>query len=184
MSWCGVVCSLYAGLSGPSVSQWVPLPKDSDPLRDPGHVNNSLFYKNFHEVRGLGPRAISGPSANAKVRVVLSSRLGLYSLPKRMGLGHMVKETHMIGLDELRERLDIIDEQMMALLSERAKVVNKVADFKRRHNIPVYIPEREVSIIERLRALNPGPLSGDAVERIYRTIVEEMRKFESQGLPH
>ena len=90
----------------------------------------------------------------------------------------------MMGLDELRERLDIIDEQMMSLLSERAKVVSKVADFKRHHNIPIYIPERETSIIERLRALNPGPLSGDAVERIYRTIVEEMRELESKVLPH
>ena len=90
----------------------------------------------------------------------------------------------MMGLDELRERLDILDAQMLWLLSERAKVVSNVADFKRYHNIPVYIPEREASIIERLRAINPGPLSGDAVERIYRTIVEEMRKFESQGLPH
>jgi len=90
----------------------------------------------------------------------------------------------MMGLDELRERLDILDEQMMALLSERAKVVHTVADFKRHHNIPVYIPEREAAIIERLRALNPGPLSGDAVARIYRTIVEEMRKFESESIPH
>ena len=89
-----------------------------------------------------------------------------------------------MGLDILREQLDIIDEQILSLLSERAKVVMTVANFKRHHNIPVYIPEREASIIERLRAINPGPLSGDAVERIYRTIVEEMRKFESQGLPH
>ena len=90
----------------------------------------------------------------------------------------------MMGLDELRERLDILDEQMMALLSERAKVVHKVADFKRHYIMPVYIPEREASIIERLRALNPGPLSSDAIERIYRTIVEEMRKFESKSMPH
>jgi len=101
-----------------------------------------------------------------------------------MELWLWVKETHMIGLDELRERLDILDEQMMSLLSERAKVVSHVADFKRHHNIPVYVPEREASIIERLRAINPGPLSGDAVEHIYRTILEEMRKFESKGLPH
>lgn len=90
----------------------------------------------------------------------------------------------MTGLDELRERLDIIDEQMLSLLLERAKVVQKVADFKRHHNIPVYVPEREASIIDRLRAINPGPLSGDAVEHIYRTIVEEMRQFESKLFPH
>jgi chorismate mutase/prephenate dehydratase len=85
-----------------------------------------------------------------------------------------------MGLDELRTQLDVIDEQVVALLSERAQVILKVADVKRRQNLPVYIPEREAFIIERLRAMNPGPLSGDTIERIYRTIIEEMRKFESE----
>jgi chorismate mutase/prephenate dehydratase len=89
-----------------------------------------------------------------------------------------------MGLDILRERLDIIDEQILSLLSERAKVVTTVANFKRHHNIPVYIPEREASILERLRTINPGPLPGEAIERIYRTVVEEMRKFESESLDH
>ena len=91
---------------------------------------------------------------------------------------------NIMGLDKLRERLDILDEQMMSLLSERAKIVAKVADFKRHHNLPIYIPEREASLIARLRMLNPGPLPGDAIEHIYRTIVEEMRKFESESLSH
>jgi len=89
-----------------------------------------------------------------------------------------------MGLDLLREQLDIIDERIISLLSERAKVVMKVADFKRHHNMPVYIPEREEAIIERLRTINPGPLPGDAIERMYRTVVEEMRKFESESLDH
>ena len=85
-----------------------------------------------------------------------------------------------MGLNELRKRLDAIDEQMMSLLSERAQVVMQVAIFKRQHNLPVYIPEREASIIERLQAMNPGPLSGDTLGRIYRTIIEEMRRFENE----
>ena len=101
-----------------------------------------------------------------------------------MSCGDIVKETNIMGLDELRERLDVIDEQIMSLLSERAKVVMQVADFKRHHNMPIYIPEREASIIERLRTINPGPLPGDAIERIYRTVVEEMRNFESESLAH
>ena len=87
-----------------------------------------------------------------------------------------------MGLDALRKRLDIIDEQILSLLSERAKVIMQVADFKRHHNIPIHV-EREVSIIERLRTANPGPLPGDTVERIYRNILEEMRKFESEHFP-
>ena len=89
-----------------------------------------------------------------------------------------------MGLDALRDRLDIIDERILSLLSERAKVIVQVADFKRHHNIPVYVPEREASIIERLRTINPGPLPGDIIERIYRTVLEEMRKFESGYSPH
>ena len=96
----------------------------------------------------------------------------------------IVKETHIMGLDALRERLDIIDERILSLLSERAKVIMQVANFKRHHNIPIYVPEREMSIIERLRAANPGPLPGDTVERIYRNILEEMRKFESEHFSH
>ncbi|MGQ4807094.1 T-protein [Candidatus Entotheonellaceae bacterium PAL068K] len=85
-----------------------------------------------------------------------------------------------MGLRELRKRLDAVDDQIMALLSERAQVIVQVADFKRRHNLPIYIPERETAILERLCAMNPGPLSHEAIDRIYRTIIEEMRKFEHQ----
>jgi chorismate mutase/prephenate dehydratase len=85
-----------------------------------------------------------------------------------------------MGLEGLRERLDALDEQILALLSERARVVVQVAHFKRQHNLPIHIPAREASIFERLRVLNPGPLSGDAVERIYRTVIGEMREFERE----
>jgi chorismate mutase/prephenate dehydratase len=85
-------------------------------------------------------------------------------------------------LDELRNRLDAIDDRVVALLSERAHVVAHVAEVKQQHHLPIYIPEREASIIQRLRTINPGPLSGDAIERIYRAVIEEMRRFESDRL--
>ena len=85
-----------------------------------------------------------------------------------------------MGMDELRARLDAIDDQMLALLAERAQVILQVADFKQKHEMPAYIPARERAIFARLRATNPGPLSGDAVERIYRAVILEMRKFEQQ----
>jgi chorismate mutase-like protein len=85
-----------------------------------------------------------------------------------------------MGLNELRVRLDAIDDQMLALLSERAQVIVQVADVKRQHSLPIHIPERETTIIERLRRKNPGPLSSDTIEHIYRTIIEEMRQFECE----
>lgn len=88
-----------------------------------------------------------------------------------------------MGLHELRERLDAIDAQVIALLAERAQVVAQVAEHKRAHDLPVHMPEREAAIIARLRALNPGPLRDEAIERIYRTVIEEMRQFEHQRVP-
>ncbi len=87
-----------------------------------------------------------------------------------------------MGLDALRERLDGIDERVVALLAERAQVVAQVADFKRQQHLPVHIPEREEAILKRLRRLNPGPLSGETIERIFRTIIDEMRKFEHERM--
>jgi chorismate mutase/prephenate dehydratase len=87
-----------------------------------------------------------------------------------------------MSLDEFRAYLDTIDTQLMTLLSQRAQVVLQVADYKRQHNLPVYVPEREEAIVARLRALNPGPLSGEAVARIYQVLIEEMRKFEGEHL--
>ena len=87
-----------------------------------------------------------------------------------------------MGLEELRDRLDVIDERMLMLLSERAQVVKDVARFKRDHNLPIHVPAREAAIISRLQTANPGPLSDEAIAQIYRIIIEEMRKFENQKL--
>lgn len=89
-----------------------------------------------------------------------------------------------MGLDALRERLDTLDAHIVDLLSERAKVIIQVADYKRQHNLPIYVPEREAALIQRLRTINPGPLPAEAVERIYHRVLEEMRNFEGASLQH
>ena len=83
-----------------------------------------------------------------------------------------------MSLDELRQHIDLIDDKLIQLLSQRAGIVLEVAAYKQQHDLPVHVPEREALIFARLREKNPGPLSGDAVERIYRVLVGEMRRFE------
>ena len=87
-----------------------------------------------------------------------------------------------MSLDEFRAHLDTIDTQLMTLLSQRAQIVLQVADYKRQHNLPVHVPEREKAIVARVCAMNPGPLSGEAVARIYQVVIEEMRKFEDEHI--
>lgn len=85
-----------------------------------------------------------------------------------------------MDLDQLRLRLDAMDGQILALLSERAGAVLDIGEYKRQHGLPIHVPERENNVVKRLQTDNPGPLHRDAIERIYRTIIEEMRKLEEQ----
>ena len=85
-----------------------------------------------------------------------------------------------MDLDQLRLRLDVIDAQVLALLSERAGAVLDIGDYKRKQGLPIHVPERENNVVKRLQKDNPGPLHEDAIERIYRTIIEEMRKLEEE----
>ncbi len=84
-----------------------------------------------------------------------------------------------MSLDDLRQTLDDIDNEIASLLARRARVILEVADFKKQHGGSVYDPQREDAIIARLREMNPGPLPDETVERIYRKIIEEMRNYEA-----
>ena len=79
-------------------------------------------------------------------------------------------------LKALRERIDSIDDTILKLVSERAGIAQQVGHTKKGEKI--YRPEREAQIVRRLRETNPGPLSGDVVERLAREIISACRALE------
>jgi chorismate mutase/prephenate dehydratase len=79
-------------------------------------------------------------------------------------------------LSPLRARIDGIDDAILKLLSERAGIAQQVGRAKKGEKI--YRPEREAQIVQRLRTTNPGPLSGDTVERLIREIMSACRALE------
>lgn len=82
------------------------------------------------------------------------------------------------GLEALRARIDEVDARLLALLSERGELVQQVGALKHATGAPVYRPEREAQIFERLRRRNPGPLAGDALVGIWREIISGCRALE------
>lgn len=80
------------------------------------------------------------------------------------------------ALKALRARIDRIDDTLLQLLSERAGIAQQVGRAK--NGEKVYRPEREAQIVQRLRQNNPGPLSGDTVERLIREIMSACRALE------
>jgi chorismate mutase/prephenate dehydratase len=79
-------------------------------------------------------------------------------------------------LNELRQRIDTIDDTIFGLLSERARVAMEIRHVKQ--GDVIYRPEREAQIVRRLREHNPGPLSGDTLERLIREIMSACRALE------
>lgn len=79
-------------------------------------------------------------------------------------------------LKALRARIDSIDDTLLQLLSERAGIAQQVGRAKKGEKI--YRPEREAQIVRRLREANPGPLSGDTIERLIREIMSACRAVE------
>ncbi len=80
------------------------------------------------------------------------------------------------ALKALRERIDSIDDAILQLVSERAGIAQQVGHTKRGEKI--YRPEREAQIVRRLREANPGPLSGDVIERLIREVISACRALE------
>jgi chorismate mutase/prephenate dehydratase len=74
-------------------------------------------------------------------------------------------------LPALRARIDEIDAQLLALMSERGRLAQVVGRRKARDGTPIYAPDREAAILERLCRENPGPLSNETLLAVYREIM-------------
>ena len=83
-------------------------------------------------------------------------------------------------LDELRARIDVLDEQLQHLISERAACAREVADVKTRQGLEThfYRPEREAEILRRVSARNTGPLSDEEMARLFREIMSACLALE------
>jgi chorismate mutase len=81
-------------------------------------------------------------------------------------------------IDAWRRRIDTIDEQLLRLLNSRSACAVEIGRLKRRLGLPVYSPDREAAILERVMRDSPGPLEPTAVRRVFERIIDESRRLE------
>jgi chorismate mutase len=81
-------------------------------------------------------------------------------------------------LAPLRRRIDELDDRLLDLLNERARLALAIGLEKRRAQVPVYDPRREEEILNRLAGLTSGPLPPLAVRRLFERILDESRRLE------
>ena len=81
-------------------------------------------------------------------------------------------------LEEYRVVIDQIDRRIVALLNERTQIVECIGRVKRESQMPVYEPRREDQVFANIAAANQGPISHEAVRRIFERIIDEMRGIQ------
>jgi chorismate mutase/prephenate dehydratase len=84
----------------------------------------------------------------------------------------------MSEISSIREKIDKIDTQLLALLNDRAKLALEVGKIKSRDGLPIYAPDREQSLLRSLIEKNSGPLSEQAIRAIYREIMSAALALE------
>ncbi len=83
------------------------------------------------------------------------------------------------SLDDFRKKIDRIDREIIALLSERMKLSHQIGKLKHRLNLPLFDPGREETLLKKLVALNRSSLLTPTMLRsIYREILAASRSLQ------
>ncbi|MFM7670197.1 MAG: prephenate dehydratase [Betaproteobacteria bacterium] len=83
-------------------------------------------------------------------------------------------------LKPLRDQIDAIDAQLIALLNQRAGVAQQVGHIKAETNAPVFRPEREAQVLARVAERNQGPLASSDLQSIFREVMSACRALEKR----
>jgi chorismate mutase len=92
------------------------------------------------------------------------------------------RQVKCMDIAEWRRRIDELDLQIVALISERALAAQEIGKLKRSTSLPVYEPNRERVIFENVRKANRGPLPDIELTHIYERIIDVMRALQKDQL--
>lgn len=84
----------------------------------------------------------------------------------------------MTELDELRRRIDEIDDRLVDLLNARAACALAIGRVKKTAGLELYQPTREADVLAHVQQINGGPLDDGAVKRLFERIIDEARRLE------
>jgi chorismate mutase len=83
-----------------------------------------------------------------------------------------------MDISDWRQKIDELDEQIVALISKRADAAKAIGELKRGSQLPVYEPGREQAVFNHVRAVNAGPLADAEILDVYERIIDVMRTLQ------
>lgn len=83
-------------------------------------------------------------------------------------------------LKRLREEIDRIDSELLALLNKRAQLADRIGFVKHIQGLSVHDPNREKAVLTHLKEENKGPFNNQVIERLFLIIFEESRNLQNR----
>lgn len=83
-------------------------------------------------------------------------------------------------LDKLRENIDALDGKILGLINQRLEIARKIGREKSTKGLTTLNNARESLVLQRLNAINPGPLTPTALQLIFKEIMAAARELQSQ----
>ncbi len=80
-----------------------------------------------------------------------------------------------------RKKIDEIDLELVKLLNQRSRCAIEIGKLKHQLNVEIYDPRREEEVIGRVWKEANGPLSKEAVKRLFERIIDESRRAERES---
>lgn len=83
-----------------------------------------------------------------------------------------------MSLGEYRKKIDALDQKIVKALNQRAKVSQQIGKHKAKNKVGVYVSSREREVFRRIKALNKGPMTDEALEAVYREVMSSSLSLE------
>ena len=83
-----------------------------------------------------------------------------------------------MDIDTIRREIDRLDDELLRIFNDRAALALAIGEIKKDLGLPVYDPQREKRIFDRMTKANLGPLEDGAIVRLFERVIDESRRLE------
>lgn len=85
-----------------------------------------------------------------------------------------------LDLEQLREKVDAVNLEILSLINERAKVIQEIGKIKEKQGVNRYDPLRERHMLNLLKENNNGPLDQKTVDHIFKEIFKSALDMQEE----
>jgi len=84
-------------------------------------------------------------------------------------------------IKKIRQHIDRIDTVIITALAERMSLMPDVAEYKKKHNIPIFDEKREIEIMKKLKAIaKEQGLDESFTEEVFLSLFNESKRIQQE----